>query len=164
MALRNDLNMGLPYVKDAIIDPAIGCDVPRWDSSTARVLRQVFAAAKRMPRAIVFNDQKAQGSFEQWALLKRGPLSGALIQDALFIVALGERFSQLHTSAGLIPKACSMNNALLSQCIPTDLGSTSVSLRGSVLSWKKAFCVAINQGQRVTYWRRAYGVDAVFEG
>ena len=118
MALRNDLGRWAAYVKDAIIDPAIGRDVLAL--GTVRrpgLLRQVFAAATGCPAQIV-SLQKLQGQLRDKGALETVAHYLALLQDA-YLVAPLERFSQLtHRRRAAPPKLVSLNNALLSSMHP----------------------------------------------
>jgi len=70
MALRNDLGRWAAYIKDAIIDPAIGRDALAL--GTVRrpgLLRQVFAAATGCPAQIV-SLQKLQGQLHDKGALE----------------------------------------------------------------------------------------------
>jgi len=94
MALRNDPKRWAAYVKDSIIEPAIGRDVLAL--GTVRrpgLLRQVFAAATGCPAQIV-SLQKLQGQLRDKGALETVAHYLALLQDA-YLVAPLERFSQL---------------------------------------------------------------------
>ena len=93
MALRNDLERWAAYVKDAIIDPAIGRDVLAL--GTVRrpgLLRQVFAAATGCLAQIV-SLQKLQTVAHYLALLSR----------CLFGSASGKIFAANAPSPGCSP-------------------------------------------------------------
>ena len=166
MPLRNDLGRWAAYVKDAIIDPAIGRDVLAL--GTVRrpgLLRQVFAAATGCPAQIV-SLQKLQGQLHDKGALETVAHYLALLQDAYLIAPL-ERFSQLtHRRRAAPPKLVMLNNALLSAMHPDgppdpEHGPARFGL------WVENACLAfaINQGQRVTYWREEpLEIDAVFQG
>ena len=166
MALRNDLERWAAYVKDAIIDPAIGRDVLAL--GTVRrpgLLRQVFAAATGCPAQIV-SLQKLQGQLRDKGALETVAHYLALLQDT-YLVAPLERFSQLtHRRRAAPPKLVSLNNALLSSMHPDGPPDPEREPARFGL-WLENACLAfaINQGQRVTYWREEpLEVDAVFEG
>jgi uncharacterized protein len=166
MALRNDLGRWAAYVKDAIVDPAIGRDVLAL--GTVRrpgLLRQVFAAATGCPAQIV-SLQKLQGQLRDKGALETVAHYLALLQDA-YLVAPLERFSQLtHRRRAAPPKLVSLNNALLSSMHPDGPPDPEREPARFGL-WLENACLAfaINQGQRVTYWREEpLEVDAVFEG
>jgi len=166
MALRNDLGRWAAYVKDAIIEPAIGRDVLAL--GTVRrpgLLRQVFAAATGCPAQIV-SLQKLQGQLRDKGALETVAHYLALLQDA-YLVAPLERFSQLtHRRRAAPPRLVSLNNALLSSMHPDGPPDPEREPARFGL-WLENACLAfaINQGQRVTYWREEpLEVDAVFEG
>ena len=166
MALRNDPKRWAAYVKDAIIDPAIGRDVLAL--GTVRrpgLLRQVFAAATGCPAQIV-SLQKLQGQLRDKGALETVAHYLALLQDA-YLVAPLERFSQLtRRRRAAPPKLVSLNNALISAMHPDGPPDQEREPARFGL-WLENACLAfaINQGQRVTYWREEpLEVDAVFEG
>jgi predicted AAA+ superfamily ATPase len=99
MALRNDLGRWAAYVKDAIIDPAIGRDVLAL--GTVRrpgLLRRVFAAATGCPAQIV-SLQKLQGQLHDRGALETVAHYLALLQDAYLVTRL-ERFAANTPSPG----------------------------------------------------------------
>src|SRR5215472_10591846 len=166
MALRNDFGRWAEYVKDAIIDPAIGRDVLAL--GTVRRpgrLRQVFAIATGCPAQIV-SLQKLQGQLRDKGALETVAHYLALLQSAYLVSPL-ERFSQLtHRRRAAPPKLVSLNNALLSAMHPEGPPDPEREPARFGL-WLENACLAfaINHGQRVTYWREEpMEIDAVIEG
>ena len=98
--------------------------------------------------------------------LKRWLTYLALLQDA-YLVAPLERFSQLtHRRRAAPPKLVSQNNALISAMHP-DRPPDQEHEPARFGLWLENACLAfaINQGQRVTFWREEpLEVGAVFEG
>jgi predicted AAA+ superfamily ATPase len=166
VALENDLARWRAYIRDAIIEPAIGRDV--LSLGTVRrpaLLRQVFAIAAGSPAQIV-SLQKLQGQ-----LLDKGALETVahylqLLEEA-YLVAPLERFSlRAHRRRSAPPKLVTLNNALLSAMHP-DGPPNPERDPARFGAWVENACLAfaVNQGQLVTYWREEpLEIDAVLEG
>ena len=154
IGLRNDSERWRAYVKDAIIDPAIGRDVLALGAvRRPGLLRQVFAIAVGFPAQIV-SLQKLQGQLQDKGALETVAHYLALLQDAYLIAAL-ERFSRTaHRRRAAPPKLVTLNNALLSAMHPDGPPDPARDPARFGL-WTENACLAfaINQGQRVTYWR-----------
>ncbi|MBI3485120.1 MAG: DUF4143 domain-containing protein [Acidobacteria bacterium] len=166
MGLSCDPARWRAYLRDAIIEPAIGRDVLALGAvRRPALLRQVFAIAVGSPAQIV-SLQKLQGQLQDKGALETVAHYLALLQDA-YLVAPLEKFSlRAHRQRMSPPKLVTLNNALLSAmhpggppdpaCEPERFGS-----------WVENACLAfgVNQGQRVTYWREEpLEIDAVLEG
>jgi predicted AAA+ superfamily ATPase len=154
------------YVRDAIIEPAIGRDVLALGAvRRPALLRQVFAVAAGSPAQIV-SLQKLQGQLQDSGALETVAHYLALLQDA-YLVAPLERFStRTHRRRAAPPKLVTLNNALLSAMHP-DGAPDPVREPERLGSWVENACLAfgINQGQRVTYWREEpLEIDGIFEG
>ena len=154
------------YIKDAIIEPAIGRDVLALGAvRRPALLRQVFAIAVGSPAQIV-SLQKLQGQLQYKGAIETVAHYLALLEDAYLVAAL-ERFSiRAHRRRAAPPKLVMLNNALLSAIHPG--GPPDASLEPERFGfWVENACLAfaVNQGQRVTYWREEpWEIDAVFEG
>jgi predicted AAA+ superfamily ATPase len=166
IALRNDFGRWAAYVKDAIIEPAIGRDVLAL--GTVRrpgLLRQVFATATGCPAQIV-SVKKIQGQLRDKSALETVAHYLSLLQNA-YLVAPLERFSHLaHRRRAAPPKLVSLNNALLSAMHPDGPPDAQHEPARFGL-WLENACLAfaMNHGQRVTYWREEpLEIDAVLEG
>jgi hypothetical protein len=154
------------YVRDAIIEPAIGRDVLALGAvRRPALLRQVFAVAAGSPAQIV-SLQKLQGQLQDSGALETIAHYLALLQDA-YLVAPLERFStQAVRRRAAPPKLVTLNNALLSAMNP-DGAPDRAREPERFGSWVENACLAfaINQGQSVSYWREEpLELDAVFEG
>ena len=154
------------YVREAIIEPAIGRDILALGAvRRPALLRQVLTIAVDLPAQIV-SLQKLQGQLGGRGALETVAQYLALLQDAYLIAPL-ERFSaRVHRRRAAPPKLITLNNALLSAMhaagAPDPLGEP-----GRFGVWVENACLAfgINQGQKVTYWREEpLEIDAVFEG
>lgn len=166
VALQKDFKRWRAYVKDAIIEPAIGRDVLALGAvRRPGLLRQVFAIAVASPPQIV-SLQKLQGQLQDKGALETVAHYLALLQDA-YLVAPLERFSErVHRRRAAPPKLVTLNNALLSAMHPDGLPNPARE-PGRFGLWVENACLAfaINQSQRVTYWREEpLEVDAIFEG
>jgi len=129
------------------------------------LLRQVFAIAVGSPAQIV-SLQKLQGQLQYKGAIETVAHYLALLEDAYLVAAL-ERFSiRAHRRRTAPPKLVTLNNALLSAIHPG--GPPDASLDPERFGfWVENACLAfaVNQGQRVTYWREEpWEIDAVFEG
>ncbi len=166
VALQNDLARWRSYLKDAIIEPAIGRDVLALGAvRRPGLLRQVLAIAVGSPAQIV-SLQKLQGQLQDRGALETVAHYLALLKDAYLVAGL-ERFSQrAHRRRAAPPKLVTLNNALLSAIHPSGPPDPAREPERFGL-WTENACLAfaVNQGQRVTYWREEpLEVDAVFEG
>ena len=166
VALQKDPGRWRAYLRDAIIEPAIGRDVLALGAvRRPGLLRQVFAIAVGNPAQIV-SLQKLQGQLQDSGSLETVAHYLSLLQDA-YLVAPLEKFShRAHRRRAAPPKLVTLNNGLLSAMHP-DGPPDPVREPARFGLWMENACLAfaINQGQRVTYWREEpLEIDAVFEG
>jgi uncharacterized protein len=154
------------YVREAIIEPAIGRDVLALGAvRRPALLRQVFAIAAGSPAHIV-SLQKIQGQLQDSGALETVAHYLALLQDA-YLIAPVEKYSiQVHRRRASPPKLVLLNNALLSATHPNGVPDPSDEPERFGF-WVENACLAfaINQGQQVWYWREEpLEIDAVFDG
>jgi hypothetical protein len=154
------------YVRDAIIEPAIGRDVLALGAvRRPALLRQVFAIAAASPAQIV-SLQKMQGQLQDSGALETVAHYLALLQDAYLIASLEKHSAPAHRRRASPPKLVVLNNGLLSATHPN--GAPDRAREPERFGfWVENACLAfaINQGQQVTYWREEpLEVDAVFNG
>jgi predicted AAA+ superfamily ATPase len=166
MELIGDLARWRAYVKDAIIETAIGRDVLSLAAvRRPALLRQVFAIATASASQIV-SLQKLQGQLQDKGALETVAHYLTLLEEAYLVSPL-ERFSgRAHRRRSAPPKLVTLNNALLSAMHP-DGPPDRAKDPARFGAWVENACLAfgVNQGQRVTYWREEpLEVDAVFEG
>jgi len=166
VALQKDPTRWRAYIKDAIIEPAIGRDVLALGAvRRPGLLRQVFAIAAGSPAQIV-SLQKLQGQLQYKGAIETVAHYLGLLEDA-YLVAPLERFSiRVHRRRAAPPKLVTLNNALLSAMHPSGPPDPSPEPERFGF-WVENACLAfaVNRGQRVTYWREEpLEVDAVFEG
>jgi len=166
VAFNNDPTRWRAYVRNAIIEPAIGRDLLALGTiRRPALLRQVFAVAVGSPAQIV-SLQKLQGQLQDKGTLETVAHYLALLQEAYLIAPL-ERFStRTHRRRAAPPKLVTLNNALLSAMHPDGFPDPSREPERFGF-WVENACLAfgVNQGQSVTYWREEpLEIDAVFQG
>jgi predicted AAA+ superfamily ATPase len=154
------------YVRDAIIEPAIGRDVLAMGAvRRPALLRQVFAIAAGSPAQIV-SLQKMQGQLQDSGALETVAHYLALLQDAYLVAPLEKYSAQALRRRASPPKLVVLNNALISAMHPD--GPPDPAREPDRFGfWAENACLAfaINQGQQVSYWREEpLEIDAVFDG
>lgn len=154
------------YLRDAIIEPAIGRDVMALGQiRRPGLLRQVFAIAMASPAQIV-SLQKIQGQLSERGALETVSAYLELLRDAYLVAGLEKFSARAARRRAAPPKLVALNNALISATHPD--GPPDVSRDPARFgAWLENACLAaaINQGQHVTYWREEpLDVDAVIEG
>ena len=166
VSLRKDLPRWQAYIRDAIIDPAIGRDLLALEAvRNPALLRQVFAVCCGHPSEII-SVQKIQGSLTDSGTL--GTLSHylQLLGESYLVAALPKWSAREMRRRASPPKLVPLSNAFLTlgsqQEPPTRQGDPALWGR-----WLENACLAFlcNSGQNVQYWRREpVEVDAVIEG
>ena len=154
------------YLRDAIIEPAIGRDVLALGAvRRPALLRQVFAIATGSPAQIV-SLQKMQGQLQDSGALETVAHYLALLQDAYLVAPLEKYSAQALRRRASPPKLVVLNNALLSAMHPD--GPPDPAREPERFGfWVENACLAfaITQDQQVTYWREEpLEIDAVFDG
>jgi uncharacterized protein len=154
------------YLRDAIIEPAIGRDMLALGTvRRPALLRQVFAVAIGSPAQII-SLQKMQGQLQDSGALETVAHYLALLQDAYLIASLEKYAAQAHRRRSAPPKLVTLNNGLLSAMHP-DGAPDREREPARFGQWVENACLAFafNQGQQVTYWREEpLEVDGVLEG
>ena len=165
-ALRNDPARWRAYVRDAIVEPAIGRDLVALTAiRRPALLRQVFAVAAGMPAQIV-SLQKLQGQLHDRGALETIAQYLSLLRDAYLVAPLEKFAARVIRRRAAPPKLVTLNNALITAMHPEgapdpvrEPGRFGVWVENACLAW------AWNAGQRVTYWREEpLEVDAVIDG
>ena len=164
--LRGDWTRWRAYVRDAIIEPAIGRDVLAMGQvRRPALLRQVFAVAVGAPAEIV-SLQKIQGQLADRGALETIAHYLELLREAYLVSGL-EKFSGRVSRRRAAPaKLVALNNAFLSATHP-DGAPDPERNPARFGAWVENACLAsaVNAGQRVTYWREEpLEVDGVIEG
>jgi hypothetical protein len=154
------------YLRDAIIEPAIGRDMLALGTvRRPALLRQVFAVAVSSPAQII-SLQKMQGQLQDSGALETVAHYLDLLQDAYLIAPLEKYAAQAHRRRSAPPKLVTLNNGLLSAMHPDGAPDREREPR-RFSQWIENACLAfaINQGQQVTYWREEpLEIDGVLEG
>lgn len=164
--LRHDPARWSAYVREAIIEPALGRDVlVLADVRRPALLRQVFAVCTGAPVRIL-SLQKIRGQLEDAGALKTIAHYLALLEEAYLVVPLEKYSGRMLRRRAAPPKLVILNNALLAPMdargIP-DPGNDPERFG----PWVENACLAYawNSGQRVMYWREeAMEVDGIIEG
>lgn len=153
------------YVRDAIVEPAIGRDLLQLHPvQQPALLRQVFGVAVSLPAQIV-SLQKIQGELQNAA----GTLPTIaeylrLLADAFVVTAVRKYNPHQHTTRASIPKLITHDNALLRAFERPVTGSVSPVRLGQYLE----NCVGarfIEAGWETWYWKdRDLEVDYVVRG
>jgi len=148
VGLRDDSPRWAAYIRDAIVEPAIGRDI----MALARVrrpalLRQVFAIAAASPAQII-SLQKLQGQLQDRGALETIAHYLRLLEEAYLVAPLEKHAVRPARRRAAPPKLIPLNNALCTVVDPQGVPA---------FAW--------NAGQRVAYWREEpLEVDAVTEG
>lgn len=166
LGLRDDSPRWAAYVRDAIVEPAIGRDI----MALARVrrpalLRQVFAIAAASPAQIV-SLQKLQGQLQDRGALETIAHYLQLLEEAYLVAPLPKHAVRPARRRAAPPKLVPLSNALCAvvdpQGVPDPRGEPQ-----RFGHWVENACLAFawNAGQSVAYWREEpLEVDAVTEG
>ena len=164
--LRRDHVRWSAYVRDAILEPAIGRDILALTAvRKPALLRQVFGVCASSPAQIV-SLQKIQGQLQDRGALETVAHYLALLGDAFLVAPLGKHSVRPARQRAAPPKLVTLNNALVAVMDPrgTPDRATDPKRFGA---WVENACLAHawNAGQRVTYWREEpLEVDGVIDG
>jgi predicted AAA+ superfamily ATPase len=164
--LRNDRARWSAYVRDAIVEPAVGRDV----LALARVrrpalLRQVFALAASSPAQVV-SLQKLQGGLVDPGALETIGGYLELLEEAFLVAPLRKYAATEIRRRASPPKLVTLNNALVAAVDPAGVVDPAVDpARFGAKLENACLALAWNAGQRVSYWREEpWEVDGVIEG
>jgi len=164
--LRGDPARWAAYVRDAILEPAIGRDLLALAPvRKPALLRQVFGICASSPARIV-SLQKLQGQLQDSGALETIAHYLSLLEEAFLVAPLEKHSTRETRMRASPPKLVTLNNALLA--VSDSRGAPDPrSDRARFGEWLENACLAYawNAGQRVTYWREEpYEIDAVIEG
>jgi len=166
MEFERDRARWRAYVRDAIIEPAIGRDVLSLGAvRRPALLRQMFAIATASPAQIV-SLQKLQGQLQEKGSLETLAHYLTMLQEAYLVAPLEKFATRAYRRRSAPPKLLTLSNALLSAMHP-DGPPDPAKEPQRFGAWVENACLAfaLNQGQRVTYWREEpLAIDAAFEG
>ena len=164
-ALRADVPRWLAYVRDAILEPAIGRDILALAPvRRPALLRQVFGVAVASPAQVV-SLQKIQSHLQDPGALATIAHYMGLLEEAFLVAAIPKFSVQARRQRAAPPKLVTLNNAFLAATAPESLTTGLDAAR--LGAWVENACLAHawNAGQRVRYWREEpFEVDGVIEG
>lgn len=163
---RGDLARWTAYVRDAILEPALGRDI--LSLAVIRkpaLLRQVFGVAATSPAQIV-SLQKIQGQLQDPGALETIAHHLALLEEAFLVAPLPKYAARPARQRSAPPKLVPLNNALMAVMDPRGIPDRAAAPERWG-AWVENACLAHawNAGQRVSYWREgALELDGVIEG
>jgi len=154
------------YVRDAILEPAIGRDILALAPvRRPALLRQVFGVCADSP-AQILSLQKMQGRLGERGALETIAHYLGLLEEAYLVAPLEKHGRTAVRRRAAPPKIVVLNNALLAVA-----ARRGIPERGAdperFGTWVENACLAHawNRGQRVAYWREEpLEVDGVLDG
>ena len=164
--LRDDRARWTAYVRDAILEPAIGRDLLALGPvRKPGLLRQVFGVAITSPARIV-SLAKIQGQLQDPGALETIAHYLALLEDAYLVAAVPKFSTRAIRQRAAPPKLVPLSNALLAAIDPHGPpdAATNPARFGA---WVENACLAHawNAGQQLQYWREEpLEVDAIIDG
>ena len=163
---RGDLKRWSTYVRDAILEPAIGRDILALANvRRPALLRQVFGVCASSPAQIV-SLQKIQGQLQDVGALETIAHYLLLLEEAFLVAPLAKYLLRPARQRAAPPKLITLSNALVAVVDPRGIPDPKLEpARFGV--WVENACLAHawNSGQRVSYWREEpLAVDGVLEG
>jgi hypothetical protein len=163
---RGDPARWRAYVREAIVEPALGRDLLALGAvRRPALLRQVFAVAVGAPAQIV-SLQKVQGALQDRGALETIAHYLQLLEEAYLVAGLEKHGKSRLRSRAAPPKLVTLSNALLSTADARGAPDRD-SEPERFGAWVENACLAhaVNAAQQVTYWREgALEVDGVLEG
>ena len=164
--LRHDIARWSAYVRDAILEPAVGRDIVALAAvRKPALLRQVFGVAASAPTQVM-SLQKIQGHLQDPGALETIAHYLALLGEAFLVASLPKHTTRPARQRSAPPKLVPLNNALVAVMDPRGIPDRATDPeRWGV--WVENACLAYawNAGQRVSYWREEpLEIDGVLEG
>jgi hypothetical protein len=164
--LRGDSSRWSAYVRDAILEPAIGRDILALAAvRRPALLRQVFGVCASSPAQIV-SLQKIQGQLQDAGALETIAHYLALLEEAYLVAPLAKYAARATRQRSSPPKLVILSNALCAVVHPRGAPDPTAEPERFGF-WVENACLAHawNAGQRVSYWREEpLGVDGIIEG
>jgi len=154
------------YIRDSIVEPAIGRDILAMAQvRRPGLLRQIFAIAACSPAQII-SLQKLQGQLQDRGALQTISHYLQLLQEAYLVAPLQKHSTRPLRRRSAPPKLVPLSNAYCAAIDPLGIPGpdTDPSRFGR---WVENACLACawNAGQQVTYWREEpLEVDGIIEG
>jgi hypothetical protein len=166
VALRGEPARWAAYIRDAIVEPAIGRDLLALGPiRKPGLLRQVFGVCVASPAQVV-SLQKIQGQLQERGALETVAHYLALLEDAYLVAALPKHARRAARRRAAPPKLVVLNQALLAVADPRRAPDASLD-RDRFGAWVENACLAHawNAGQQLAYWREEpLEVDGVLGG
>ncbi len=166
MAYRYDLARWSAYVRDAILEPAIGRDLLALAAvHKPALLRQVFAVCASSPAQII-SLQKIRGQLQDAGALETIAHYLALLEEAFLVAPLTKHSTRPVRRRSAPPKLITLSNAFLAVVDPRGIPDQHAE-PARFGAWVENACLAHawNAGQRVSYWREEpMEVDGVIDG
>ena len=166
IALRGDLPRWMAYVRESIVEPAIGRDILALAAvRKPAVLRQVFGVSASSPAQVV-SLQKILGQLQDAGAIETVAHYLSLLEEAYLVAALSKYSGRAARRRSSPPKLVVLSNALIAAMDPQGVPDLRVE-RARSGQWIENACLAHawNSGQNVTYWREEpIEVDAIIEG
>jgi len=165
-ALRSDPPRWAAYLRDAIVEPAVGRDLLALAQvRKPALLRQVYAVCVSAP-ARILSLQKLRGLLADAGALETVAHYLALLEEAFLVAALPKHSERRHRLRSAPPKIVPLSNALLLAADPRGPPDHEGDPE-RFGAWVENACLsrAWNAGQRVAYWREEpWEVDGILEG
>jgi len=153
------------YVRDAIIETAIGRDIMSFAPvRKPALLRQVFAVCVTIPAQVV-SLQKIMGQLQDAGAIETIAHYLSFLEEAYLIAAISKYSPQEIRMRASPPKIVVLSNALLG-CTDQSLPPESKNDPKQFGFWVENACLAMawNAGQKVMYWREEpLEIDGVIE-
>jgi predicted AAA+ superfamily ATPase len=165
-SMRKNLPRWAAYVRDAILEPAIGKDIVNLASvRKPAILRQVFGVAATSPAQIV-SLQKIQGQLHDPGALETVANYLHLLEEAFLVAGLNKFTASGTRQRAAPPKLVPLSNAILAVTDSRGLPDpTKDPARFGALVENACIAHAWNAGQQVSYWREEpLEVDLVSDG
>jgi predicted AAA+ superfamily ATPase len=154
------------YVRDAIVEPAIGRDILAMEAvRKPALLRQVFAVAAAHPADIV-SLQKLRGQLSDPGALATIAHYLQLLEQA-YLVAPMQKFSERGMRRRAAPPKLIVLNQGIVAALAVHAQSSAIDQTSLPGHWLENACAALawNCGQNVSYWREEpLEVDLVVSG
>lgn len=165
-ALTSDLARWTAYVRDAIVEPAIGRDILALGTvRRPALLRQVLAVAAASPAQIV-SLQKLQGRLQDRGALETIAHYLQLLEAAYLVAPLEKHTSRPARRRAAPPKLVVLSNGICAAVDPRGIPDAKAE-PDRFGAWVENACLAYawNAGQHVAYWReQPLEVDGVLDG
>jgi predicted AAA+ superfamily ATPase len=166
VAFWNDPQRWRTYLRDSVIEPAIGRDILQLEVvRKPALLRQLFALAVSHP-AEILSLEKIAGSLAESGAHETLAHYLELLRDAFLVAGLQRYAGDEIRRRRSPPKLIALNNALLAGSRSSALPPVQSNPR-EWGRWLENACLAhaFNAGQEVFYWREEpWEVDAVIRG